>query len=84
MKAFADNHSDNGQSGRSGTLRTIAVMLSLMMQLATSTVVFGFIGRWFALKWNHPYFTLLGILVGLGIGLSGFAYLAKHFLGEEP
>jgi hypothetical protein len=81
---FTDNGSDNKQTSRPSTLKTLAVLLSLMMQLATCTVVFGFLGHLLAQKWNHPYITAIGILVGLGIGLSGFAFLAKHLLGEKP
>lgn len=61
-----------------------AVLLGLAMQLATCTIVFGVIGHLLAQQWNHPYITAIGIFVGLGVGLSGFAFLAKHLLGEKP
>lgn len=78
-----NNNGDNQQTSRTSTLKTYAVLLGLMMQLATCTVVFGFLGHLLAQKWNHPYVTAVGILIGLGVGLSGFAYLAKHLLGDK-
>jgi hypothetical protein len=61
-------------------VKTYAVLLSLMLQLATCTVVFGYLGHLLAQKWHHPFVTLVGILVGLGVGMSGFAFLANHLL----
>jgi Putative F0F1-ATPase subunit Ca2+/Mg2+ transporter len=81
---FADNNGNRKQSDAPSTLKSLAVLLSLMMQLATCTVVFGFIGHLLANKLHHPYITAVGIIVGLAVGMSGFAYLAKHFLGEKP
>lgn len=81
---FANNQRDDQQPRSTSTLKTYAVLLSLMLQLATCTVVFGFIGHLLAQKWHHPYITAVGIFFGLGVGMSGFAFLAKRLLGEKP
>lgn len=52
-------------------------------QLATSIVVFGFLGHLLARKWNMPWLTAGGVVLGVVVGATGLAFLAKQILGEK-
>ncbi|WP_035485775.1 AtpZ/AtpI family protein [Alicyclobacillus contaminans] len=84
MKKVANNGRNQQQNSGPSTIRALVVLGSLVLQLATCTVVFGVLGYLLAGKWHYPFLTIVGILLGLIVGMSGFAYLAKHFLGEKP
>lgn len=86
VNEFENNGQEPKQqpTGQQSALKTYAVLLSLMLQLATLTLVFGYIGHVLAQKWHHPYFTAIGLIVGVGSGMSGIVVLAKHLLGGKP
>lgn len=64
--------------------KTFAVYAGVTLQLAGSVVVFGFLGYHFGEQTHHVWLTVLGVIVGVVVGGSGFAFLAKQILGDKP
>lgn len=64
--------------------RMFALFSGATLQLPTCIVVFGFFGHVFAVRWHHPFISVIGVLVGTIVGASGLAFLAKQFLGDKP
>jgi hypothetical protein len=64
--------------------KTFAVCSGASLQLAVSVVVFGFLGYRLGLKTHHVWFTVGGVIVGVIVGASGLAFLAKQILGDKP
>lgn len=63
--------------------KTLAFFSGATMQLGVCVVVFGYLGRIFALRWHHTWVTAVGVFLGVLVGASGLAYLAKQILGDK-
>lgn len=55
----------------------------MAFQLVANMLVFGYIGHLLAARLDRPWLTALGVVVGLGTGLYGMAYLVKKLLGDQ-
>jgi len=74
---------NNNRDRQTNMWKTFAVYSGATFQLATSIVVFGFFGHFFAQKWNMPWLTVAGVVLGVLVGATGLAFLAKRILGEN-
>lgn len=63
--------------------KAFAVFSGMAFQLVANMLVFGWIGHVLAEKWHAPYLTAIGVVVGLGTGLYGMAYLVKRLMGDK-
>ncbi|WAH36869.1 hypothetical protein [Alicyclobacillus dauci] len=88
VSKFADEQQPTTEKSKSPSSqnpwKTFAVFSGATMQLAVSVVVFGFLGYHFAAKTHHVWLTILGVIVGVVVGASGLAFLAKQILGDKP
>lgn len=63
--------------------KTLAVYSGATLQLGTSVVVFAYLGHDLALHWHAPWVTAAGAVVGVVVGGTGLAFLAKQILGDR-
>lgn len=64
--------------------KTFAVYSGATLQLAVCIVVFTLLGVHFAHQLHHVWLTVVGAIVGVVVGGSGLAVLAKQILGDKP
>lgn len=64
--------------------KTFAVFSGATLQLAVSVVVFGYLGARLGAETHHVWLTIVGVIVGVVVGASGLAFLAKQILGDRP
>lgn len=64
--------------------KTFAVYSGAMLQLGGCIVGFGYLGHLLGSRSHHIWLTILGVIVGVVVGASGLAYLAKQILGDRP
>lgn len=86
MCAFKDEQhpkSDKSPTGQN-PWKTFAVFSGATLQLAVSVCVFGFLGYHFGEQTHHVWLTVLGVIVGVVVGGTGLAFLAKQILGDRP
>lgn len=86
MCAFTDEQHPKSDKSKSepNQWKTFAVYSGATLQLAVSICVFGFLGYHFAQQTQHAWLTILGVIVGVVVGGSGLAFLAKQILGDKP
>jgi len=82
VKAITDQRKTPGPPFREW--KAFAVFSGLGIQLVVNMLVFGYLGHLFAVRWNRPWVTAIGVLLGLGVGVYGVAYLIKRMLGDKP
>ncbi|MCY0876645.1 MAG: AtpZ/AtpI family protein [Firmicutes bacterium] len=63
--------------------KAFAVFSGMAFQLVANMLVFGYIGHLLAVHMHRPWLTALGVVVGLGTGVYGMAYLVKKLLGDK-
>lgn len=86
VSAFSNEQqpkSDKSQSNQK-MWKTFAIYSGATLQLAVSVVVFGFLGYHFGQQTHHVWLTIIGVIVGVIVGGSGLAFLAKQLLGDKP
>lgn len=64
--------------------KTFAVYSGAMFQFAVCMAVFGYLGHRVSLRVHHIYPTVAGVIIGVIVGASGLAFLAKQILGDRP
>jgi purine-cytosine permease-like protein len=64
--------------------KTFAVFSGATLQLAVSVVVFGYLGVHFGQQTHHAWLSVVGVILGVVVGGSGLAFLAKQILGDKP
>ncbi|GMA57546.1 hypothetical protein C7445_103145 [Alicyclobacillus sacchari] len=64
--------------------KTFAVFSGAILQLGGSIVGFGILGHYIGAQTHHVWLTILGVMVGVVVGASGLAFLAKQILGDRP
>ncbi|MCL6548505.1 MAG: hypothetical protein K6T30_06315 [Alicyclobacillus sp.] len=82
VKAIADKENEPRSEFR--PWKTFALFSGATLQLATCIVVFGYLGHLAALRMHHSWITAAGVAVGVVVGSSGLAFLAKQVLGDKP
>jgi ATP synthase protein I len=68
---------------KKGPLQAFALVGTIGVELATS-VIFGFWAGRAVDNWlkTEPWFMLVGLLFGLGLGILGVFFLVKQFFGD--
>jgi ATP synthase protein I len=62
----------------------IALTSAIVSQLACSTLIGIFFGRWVDQQFQTtPLFLIIGLFLGLASGVYGTIYLVKKFTGEQ-
>jgi len=74
----------NNQQRRDASMwKTFAVYSGATLQLGASIVVFGYFGHILAQNWHRPWLTAIGVVLGVVVGATGLAWLAKQILGDK-
>ncbi|GMA63546.1 hypothetical protein GCM10025859_39860 [Alicyclobacillus fastidiosus] len=76
--------SENSRLKNQNPWKTFAVYSGATLQLAVCIVVFTFLGYHFAEQLHHVWLTVIGTILGVVVGGSGLAILAKQILGDKP
>ncbi|MBB6453955.1 F0F1-type ATP synthase assembly protein I [Salirhabdus euzebyi] len=64
--------------------RAIALTSGILSNLAGSTLIGIFFGRWIDQKLStEPLFLIIGLFIGLASGVYATIYLVKKYTGEE-
>ncbi|WP_232302199.1 hypothetical protein [Alicyclobacillus hesperidum] len=84
--AFADEQRQKARGARQepSVWKTFAVFSGAILQLGGSIVGFGILGHYIGAQTHHVWLTILGVIVGVVVGASGLAFLAKQILGDRP
>jgi hypothetical protein len=80
VSIVADNNRENAERSM---WKTFAVYSGASFQLAACIVVFGYLGYRLGSKTHHEWVTVCGVVVGVIVGASGLAFLAKQILGDK-
>lgn len=80
VSTFAKDKRDQTDSN---LWKTFAVYSGATLQLAVSIVVFTYLGHRLANQTHHSWITIVGAVVGVIVGASGLAFLAKKILGDQ-
>lgn len=75
--------SDTGTSGSKGrtVARSLAIATTLGFQLVVSVVLGFLLGQWLdRLLHTTPWLTLIGVVVGIGVGFYGLYRLSRVLL----
>lgn len=75
---------DGKPSGSYSMWKTFAFFSGALLQLVACMVVFAYMGRLLGARWERPWLTAVGVLVGLLVGISNLTFLIKRILGEKP
>ncbi|MCF8567152.1 AtpZ/AtpI family protein [Alicyclobacillus tolerans] len=80
-----DTIEDRGKkpNGQFNAWKTFAFFSGATFQLAASVVVFGYLGNLLAHRWHHAWVTAVGVVLGVFVGGSGLAFLAKQIMGDK-
>ncbi|MBM4761537.1 AtpZ/AtpI family protein [Bacillus sp. B15-48] len=64
--------------------QAIALSSAILSQLAGSTLIGIFVGRWLDGKWSsNPLFLIIGIFIGLAAGVYGVLTTLRHYYSGD-
>lgn len=75
---------DGKPSGSYSLWKTFAFFSGALLQLVACMVVFAYTGHLLGVRWEKPWLTAAGVLVGLLVGVSNLTFLIKRILGDKP
>ncbi|WP_102026427.1 AtpZ/AtpI family protein [Salirhabdus sp. Marseille-P4669] len=73
-----------GKKENENPFHAIALTSAIVSQLAGSTLIGIFLGRWVDQKLSTtPVFLIIGLMIGLASGVYGTIYLVNKFTGDK-
>jgi F0F1-type ATP synthase assembly protein I len=64
--------------------KAMALMSAILGQLAGSTLIGVFLGKWLDQEWGtEPIFLIIGLFIGLSVGIYAMFVSVRHFFSGD-